>query len=90
MRFLIEVSVLLFITSFSSTLADDEIDLTRDRRVIYRGITEIDFEGLEVEGQLVRPQGSLILDRKKGSFNPLIRLRTEFDEEIKTSVEMIK
>ena len=90
MRFLTEVSVLLFITSFSSAFADDEIDTARDRQVIYRDITEIDFEDLEIEGQLVRPQGSLILDRKKGSFNPLIRLRTEFDEEIKTSVEMIK
>jgi len=81
---------LFFISSFSTAICDDDLEIDKDRRVVYRDITEIDFEGLEVEGQLVRPQGSLILDRRKGSFNPLIRLRTEFDEEINSSVNNIK
>ena len=52
--------------------------------------TEIDFEGVEVEGSLVRPQGALILDRKVGSFNPLIRLRMDFEPELNNSVNLIK
>ncbi|MAG27721.1 hypothetical protein CMI47_19490 [Candidatus Pacearchaeota archaeon] len=81
---------LFFVSSFTTAICDDELVLDRDRSIVYRDITEIDFEGLEVEGQLVRPQGALILDRRKGSFNPLIRLRTEFDEEINSSVNNIK
>ena len=61
-----------------------------DREVVYKQKTEIDFEGLDVEGQLVKPQGALLLDRKRASFNPLIRLRTDFNPEMSMSVQEIK
>ncbi len=60
------------------------------REVVYKQRTEIDFEGVEVQGQLVKPQGTLILDRKRASFNPLIKLRTDFDDEMDKSVDEIK
>ena len=52
--------------------------------------TEIDFEGVEVAGELVKPQGALLLDRKRANFNPLIKLRTDFDEEMEKSVDEVK
>ena len=61
-----------------------------DREIVYSKKTEIDFEGLDVEGQLVKPQGALLLDRKRAAFNPLIRLRTDFDPEMSMSVNEIK
>ena len=61
-----------------------------DRKVQYKAKTEIDFEGLDVAGELVKPQGALLLDRKRASFNPLIRLRTDFNDEMKESVDEIK
>ena len=61
-----------------------------DRDVRYRSRTEIDFEGVDVTGQLVKPQGALLLDRKRASFNPLIKLRTDFNPEISNSVTEIK
>jgi len=54
--------------------------------VIYKKQTEIDFEALELEGELVKPQGNLILERKKANFNPLIKLRKDFTIEINQSV----
>lgn len=71
----------------SSALAQDDDD---DRKVVYKQKTEIDFEGLEVAGELVKPQGALLLDRKRANFNPLIRLRTDFNEEMAQSVDEIK
>ena len=59
-------------------------------KVVYKAKTEIDFEGVEVDGELVKPQGALLLDRKKASFNPLIRLRSDFNEEMKESVDEVK
>jgi hypothetical protein len=38
----------------------------------------------------VRPQGTLILDRKKAQFNSMIKLRTDFDDEIDKSVDEVK
>lgn len=61
-----------------------------DRPVIYRKKTEIDFEGVDISGQLVKPQGALLLDRKRASFNPLIKLRTDFNPEMSASVTDIK
>lgn len=60
------------------------------RSVKYKERTEIDFEGVDVQGELVKPQGQLLLDRRKASFNPLIRLRTEFNNEMKQSVDEVK
>ena len=71
-----------------AALAQD--DSADSRKVQYKAKTEIDFEGLDVAGELVKPQGALLLDRKRASFNPLIRLRTDFDDEMKESVDEIK
>ena len=59
-------------------------------KVIYKQKTEIDFEGVEISGELVRPQGSLILDRKRAKFNSMVWIRADFDDEMDKSVEEIK
>ena len=82
--------VLISLTLFSSiAFGQEEVD-EDGRRVVYKKETEIDFEGLEVEGELVKPQGALLLERKKASFNPLIKLRSNFDIEMSQSINDIK
>tara|TARA_E500000331_G_C16988521_1_gene596734 strand:- start:437 stop:691 length:255 start_codon:yes stop_codon:yes gene_type:complete len=84
MRFIL-VAILL---AFSSVSHADE---TEDgQRIIYKQKTEIDFEGIELQGELVKPQGALLLDRKRANFNPLIKLRKDFDDEMDESVDEIK
>ena len=61
-----------------------------EAQIVYKQKTEIDFEGVEVDGALVKPQGSLILDRKHAKFNPMIKLRIDFDDEIEQSVKEVK
>ena len=58
--------------------------------VVYKQRTEIDFEGVEIQGQLIKPQGALLLERKRAHFNPLIKLRVDFDDEMERSVDQIK
>ena len=74
--------------SFPAFAGDD--DKKEDRAVIYKQRTEIDFEGVEVQGLLVKPQGLLLLERRSAHFNPLIKLRTDFDDEMNRSVNEIK
>ena len=81
MRYLI-----LFLLSGPAWANDEE----KEPRVIYKQKTEIDFEGVEVDGELVKPQGSLLLERKHAKFNPMIKLRTDFDDLMEDSVEEIK
>jgi hypothetical protein len=73
----------------SGSAMAQEVD-DQGRKVIYKQKTEIDFEGIEMSGELVKPQGALLLDRKRASFNPLIRLRTDFNEEMAESVDEVK
>ena len=78
-------SILLLISSIA--LANDSND---EPKIVYKEKTEIDFEALELEGELVKPQGSLLLERKKATFNPLIKLRKDFNLEMTDSVREIQ
>ena len=73
-----------------AALAQDDTDADSGRKVQYKQKTEIDFEGLDVSGELVKPQSALVLDRKKASFNPLIKLRTDFNAEMEQSIDEVK
>ena len=66
------------------------IVMASEPKVIYKKQTEIDFEGLEIEGELLKPHGSVIRERKPAPFNPLIELRTDFQKEITESAHNIK
>jgi hypothetical protein len=70
----------------SSAFAND----TDDPKVVYKKETEIDFEALELEGELVKPQGALVLERKRANFNPLIKLRKDFTSEISQSAKDVQ
>ena len=75
--------ILFFITSLS--LAQQT-----EPNVTYKKETSIDFEGLEIEGQLIKPSGATIRERKPAPFNPLISLRTDFSHEMRASINEIK
>lgn len=62
----------------------------KEPKVIYKKETEIDFEGLEIEGELLKPSGAIISERKPAPFNPLIQLRTDFNVEMRQSAINIK
>ena len=75
----------------SSIALGNEVDSnsSKDAKIIYKKETEIDFEALELEGELVKPQRALLLERRRATFNPLIRLRSDFNEDMKQSVNGI-
>ena len=82
----------ILITTFLLLVSDvvKAQDIIEDRKVIYKTKTEIDFEGLDIKGELVKPSSSLILERKQSKFNPLIVLRTDWSDKIDESVDEIK
>ena len=90
MRRIFPVSLALLAFSSAAFAQDEEGGEGENPRVQYKARTEIDFEGVEVAGELVKPQGALLLDRKRASFNPLITLRTDFNDEMAQSVNEVK
>lgn len=77
---------MIWLLLISIALGQDE----EDRKVIYKKETEIDFEGIEIEGQMVKPNGTIITDRTGATFNPLIQLRLDFSNEMTQSIKEIK
>ena len=79
------ISLVILSTLFAApAFAEDQPN------VIYKDKTEIDFEAVDIEGQLKKPQGQLLLERAKADFNPMIDLRTDFNMEMTQSVNDIK
>ena len=70
---------MLFYLFMLTAQADDEPE------VKYKKETEIDFEAIELEGELVKPLGKFSVERRKASFNPLITLRKDFNKEMSDS-----
>ena len=65
-------------------------DEDEEGKITYKKETEIDFEAIELEGELVKPQGALLLERKRAAFNPLITLRKDFNKEMKESIKAVE
>ena len=80
----------LFLLSLLSTNAFADEPKQEEPQIVYKQRTEIDFEGVEVDGELVKPQGALLLDRKRAQFNSMIKLRTDFDDLMDETVDEIK
>jgi hypothetical protein len=80
-----KIFMLIMLTISLPVMAQDD-----GNNVKYEERTEIDFEGVDVSGELVKPAGALLLDRKRASFNPLIKLRTDFNPEMSQSVNDVK
>jgi len=66
------------------------IAFAQDKQVEYQKRTEIDFEALDIEGEMIKPKGSIIIERQKTKFNSLIELRMDWSHEMNDSVREIK
>ena len=83
-----KISVLFSLLLLSvPTFAQDKPE---NQNIVYQERTEIDFDEMEVLGELVRPQGSVITDRRRAVFDSFIRLRINWDKEMKESLKEIR
>ena len=85
LKMLLSVSV-ISVVAFGSTaaLAQDNVIHQADTTV-YKKKTVIDFNDVTLEGELTKPEGSYILNRRKTRFGSLIKLRDNFNDELRRS-----
>jgi len=85
-RFLTSLLAALIAVAFAApAMAQDEGDNVR-----YKKKTEIDFEDVGVDGELKKPHGAYLLDKRQSTFNPLIRLKEDFNDEMIESVNQVR
>jgi hypothetical protein len=78
---------------FVSQLAwaqSDEVDPDTGRKVKYQEREEIIFEGVSLHGELVGPDLIGVKETRRPVFNPLVRLREDWNPEMKASVDQVK
>jgi hypothetical protein len=87
-----EVSMLFALSLFAQpALAQEEVEPAREtREVKYRQRTEIEFDGITLEGTLAGPEANLVGERARPVFPPLIELRKSFQTEMTQSVDAVK
>ena len=69
--------------------AQDE-EAATNSNVAYQEVTNIDFEALSVEGQLIGPDGEVVFERKRAKNFNFIQLRTDFNSEMTHSVTEVR
>lgn len=56
-------------------------------KTVYRKKTTVDFNDVQVEGELTKPEGSYVLNRRKTGFDSRIKVRADFSPELQKSVD---
>lgn len=66
------------------------LSFAEERNVTYNKRTEIDFEALDVSGELIKPQGTIIIERITSKFPPVMQPRLDFNIEMSQSINDVK
>ena len=48
------------------------------------------FRDLRIEGEMVGPDGTVTFERRIATFSPMVRLRTDFSQEMVESLDQIR
>ncbi len=67
-------------------LAEEKVVKEPDR-ILYEKKTVIDFNEKTLEGELAKPQGSYLMERRKTQFDSLLWMRRDFKQELTRSVD---
>jgi hypothetical protein len=72
---------LAFVIASSTALA---------KKVTYRKTQDVNFDAAEVDGAVRSPDGAYLVQKRGIDFAPLYKVRKNFDDNIKESIEYVK
>jgi hypothetical protein len=71
----------------SSALAQEDKVIREADKTVYKKKTIIDFSDVTIQGELTKPEGSYLLNRKKTNFKSLLKARANFIPELFSSTD---
>lgn len=89
MKRFVAIGILLGSLAFAATSAyaqEDKVVQESDKTV-FKKKTIIDFSDVTIQGELTKPEGSYVLNRKKTNFKSLLKLRANFLPELFNSTD---
>jgi hypothetical protein len=82
------MAAVVAVLAAGTALAQDRVKVIQEEdKTVFKKKTVIDFTDVAVEGELTKPEGSYVLNRKKTNFKSLIRVRDNFNPELQKSVD---
>ena len=60
------------------------------KKVEYRKSQDVNFDGSDVDGKVRNPDGAYLVQKRGIDFMPLYKVRKNFDDNIRESVEYMK
>lgn len=60
------------------------------KKTKYKKVQEVNFDGVDVDGQVRNPDGAYLLQKRGVDFLPLYKVRSGFDDNIKESIEHLR
>jgi hypothetical protein len=64
--------------------------LAEAKKVTYRKTQDVNFDAAEVDGAIRSPDGAYLVQKRGIDFVPLYKIRKNFDDNIKESIEYVK
>ncbi len=86
MKRILVAAVVLGAVSLSAPASAQKVSQEADKTV-FKKKTVIDFNDVTLEGELTKPEGSYLINRKRTKFGNLIKLRNDFLPELQKSVD---
>lgn len=82
------VAMVVTLSLAGAAMAQDTV-IQEEDKVVFQKKTVIDFSDVDISGELTKPEGQYIKNRKKTRFRSLIELRANFRPELHRSVSAL-
>lgn len=81
------MALALLIGATSSAFAQEDKVIREADKTEFKKKTVIDFSDVTIQGELTKPEGSYLLNRKKTNFKTLLKIRANFLPELFNSTD---
>lgn len=87
MKKLVSLAVVVALSVGAAIASAQESEVQESDKVKYKAKTVVDFSDVTIQGELTKPEGSYLLQRKKTNFNTLLKIRANFLPELFNSTD---
>ena len=83
------LAVLIAVAALATSALAQDTYVQESDKTVFSKKTVIDFSDVNIEGELTKPEGSYVKNRKKTRFRNLIEMRGDFRPELARSVNKL-
>lgn len=87
MRKVMGVAAAACLLAVSGSAAAEETVIQEADKVVYEKESKVSFNDVDLDGELQKPEGSLVHSHKTSKFDSLIKPRRDFAKELRESAD---